>query len=299
MKTLGLDLGGTKILAAVVENGRILGRFRVDTPRDGFPSVAAALELAARELLAGFPDVAAVGLGSPGPLDFRTGRIRFAPNIPGMVDVPIVAELERRLERPVALENDANAAGYAEHRFGAARDLDTSIYITISTGIGGGIFIGDRVLRGANGVAGEIGHMQMLPGGPIDGDGHHGTLESLAAGRAIAREASYAYSRRVDTREAFELALAGDRRALAIIDNAARFTGIGIANLVKAFDPDGFVLGGGMSEAGEFYLGRIRAAAAEALEGYPPAQIRVAELGTDAGVIGAATVAASGGGGTV
>lgn len=292
MKTLGLDLGGTKIAAAVVEEGRILEAHRVETPQTGFRDVAEALAGAARTLLERGHEVRAVGVGSPGPLDYVQGKVLFAPNIAGMEDAPIVEALQERLRRRIVLENDANAAGLAEHLYGAARELQSSIYLTVSTGIGGGLFIGDRVIRGAHGLAGEVGHMTVLPGGPIGGDGLLGSLEAIAAGRSIARDASYAYGRGMETREVFERAEAGEGKALAIVDNAARFTGIGIANLQKIFDPEGFVIGGGMTAAGTFYLSRIRAAAAGYLRGYPDADIRLAKLGTDAGVIGAAAVAA-------
>jgi glucokinase len=295
MKTLGLDLGGTKIAAAVVEDGTVLDQERCDTPQSGFEAVVVALAGSAQALIGRHPDIAGVGIGSPGPLDYEQGMVLFAPNIPGMDRAPLVPELERLLGRHVVLENDANAAGYAEHLYGAARDLETSIYLTISTGIGGGLFIGDRLIRGAHGLAGEIGHMIVLPGGPIDGDGHHGTLESIAAGRAIAREGSYAHGRLMTTEEVFDLARSGERKAMAIVDNAARFTGIGIANLVKVFDPAGFVIGGGMSQVGSFYLDRIRAAAEQYLVGYPVPELRPALLGTAAGVIGAAAVAARAG----
>ena len=294
MITLGLDLGGTKIAAALVDDGRILARERVPTPQDGFEAVADAMAGAARGLLAREPGVEAVGVGSPGPLDYREGRVLFAPNIPGMEDAPIVSALESRLDLPVSLENDANAAGYAEHLYGAARALPSSVYITISTGIGGGLFLGEEVVRGAHGVAGEIGHVTVLPGGPVGGDAHDGSWEAIAAGRSIARDGSYAYGATVTTEEVFERARAGEPKALRIVDNAARFTGIGIANLVKIFDPDGFVIGGGMSQVGDFYLDRIRTAAADYLTGWPEAVLLPAELGTDAGVIGAAAVAAKG-----
>jgi glucokinase len=294
MKTLGLDLGGTKIAAAVVIDGTVLEQERVDTPQSGFEAVADALAGVAIALLGRHPDVAGIGIGSPGPLDYEQGMVLFAPNIPGMDRAPLVPELQRRLGRQVVLENDANAAGYAEHLYGAASDLESSIYITISTGIGGGLFLGDRLIRGAHGLTGEVGHMVLLPGGPIDGDGHHGTLESLAAGRAIAREGSYGYGRPMTTEEVFELAREGDRKALAIVDNAALFTGIGLANLVKVFDPAGFVIGGGMSQVGTFYLDRIRASVERYLAGYPIPEVRPARLGTAAGVIGAAAVAAHG-----
>jgi glucokinase len=291
MIALGLDLGGTKIAGAVVRAGRMLARTRVDTPQTGFADVLEALVAAAAPLLASHGDVEVVGIGCPGPLDFERGRVRFAPNIAGLEDAPLVEALAARLGLPVVLENDANAAGYAEHRYGAARDLATSVYVTLSTGIGGGMFVGEEVLRGAHGLAGEIGHMVILPGGPTGGDGHPGTWEALSAGRAIARDASYVFSRPVTTEEAFALARAGDRRALSIIDGAARFTGLALANLVKVVDPAGFVLGGGMVSVGPFYLDRIRAALDAALEGYPAATVRIAELGGDAGVIGAAAVA--------
>jgi glucokinase len=291
MPTLGLDLGGTKIAAAVVADGRILARGRVDTPQTGFADVLEALVAASRQLLGAHHAVSAVGIGCPGPLDFERGRVRFAPNIAGLEDAPLVEALQARLELPVVLENDANAAGYAEHRYGAARDLETSVYVTLSTGIGGGLFVGDKVMRGANGLAGEIGHMVLLPGGPSGGDGHTGTWESIAAGRAMARDATYVFSRPMGTEELFDLARRGDRRALVIVRNAARFTGIGLANMVKVVDPHGFVLGGGVATGGDFYLDLVRAAVAEAVDGYPSVVVRVAELGADAGVIGAAAVA--------
>jgi glucokinase len=292
MRTLGLDLGGTKIAAAVVEGGTIIAQERVPTPRTGFADVLDAMVGVGRRLLDSAGPVHAVGVGSPGPLDLATGSILFAPNIPGMEDAPIVDGLRGRLGLPVVLENDANAAGYAEHLFGAARDLDSSVYVTISTGIGGGLFVGDRVVRGAHGVAGEIGHMTLLPGGPVGGDGHDGSLEAIAAGRSIARDGSYAHGRALSTEEVFALARGGDRKALRIVDNAARFTGIGLANLVKIFDPAGFVVGGGMSQVGAFYLDRIVAAFEDRLEGWPRPPLLPAEMGTDAGVIGAAAVAA-------
>jgi glucokinase len=291
VKTLGIDLGGTKIAAAVVEDGRIVARERIATPQGGFRDVAQAMVTVSQRLIDAHPDLMAVGVGSPGPLDLVSGTILFAPNIPGMQNAPIVATLSEGLGRAVVLENDANAAGYAEHLYGAARDLESSVYVTISTGIGGGLFVGDRVVRGANGVAGEIGHITVLPGGPVGGDGHDGSLEAIAAGRSIARDGSYVFGRPLATEEVFDLARDGDERALRIVDNAALFTGIGLANLVKIFDPDGFVIGGGMSQVGPFYLDRIEAAAHRYLHGWPHPPFLYAQLGIDAGVIGAAAVA--------
>ncbi len=292
MKTLGLDLGGTKILAAVVEDGHILARQHHPTPRTGYTAVVDALTRAAQTLLRDYPDVTRVGLGSPGPLDIRAGKVVFAPNIPGMEDVPIAADLSERLGLDVALENDANAAGYAEHLYGAAKNLQSSVYITISTGIGGGIFVGDRVVRGAYGVAGEVGHVTLEPGGPLCGCGHYGCWEAVAAGRALARDASHAYGFALTTEEVFRRAQAGERLALKVVDQAAMYTGLGLANLVKTLDPDGFVLGGGIMRTGKFYLDKVQAAADTFVQGFPTAKLHLAQLGTDAGVIGAASVAA-------
>ena len=292
MKTLGLDLGGTKILAAVVENGQIIARQLLPTPRTGYPAVLDALTQASKTLLKDYPDVTHVGLGSPGPLDLRAGKVVFAPNIPGLEDVPIAADLSKRLGLSVALENDANAAGYAEHLYGAAKSLQSSVYITISTGIGGGIFVGDRVVRGAYGVAGEVGHVTLQVGGPLCGCGHYGCWEAVAAGRALARDASHAYGVPLTTEQVFARARSGERLALRVVEQAAVYTGLGLANLLKTLDPDGFVLGGGMMRSGDFYLDKVQAAADTFTQGFPDVKLYLAELGTDAGVIGAASVAA-------
>lgn len=289
MITLGIDLGGTKIAAAVVEEGRIVQQDRRPTPRTGWVDVRDAMVAMAQDLLKD-TDAAAIGVGSPGPLDFDEGKVLFAPNIPGLENVHLVQELTERLDRPVYLENDANAAGFAEHRYGAARGYASSAYVTLSTGIGGGLFIGNTIVRGAHGVAGEIGHMTLLPGGPVGGDGHDGTWEALAAGRSIARDASYVFGQEVPTEELFKRASSGDRKAERILSNATRMTGIGLANLVKVFDPAVFVLGGGMA-SDSAYRSRVEANMHAYLEGWPVPVVKPASLGADVGVIGAASVA--------
>lgn len=290
-KTLGIDLGGTKIAAAVVENGKILARKQVATPKTGQDAVFDAMADLAKALLNDYSNVPAVGIGSPGPIDFDKGEIIFAPNIHGMTNAPIVQGLTTRLALPVTLENDANAAGYAEHLYGAARDVESSIFITISTGIGGGIFLGERIWHGAHGLAGEVGHMTLQAVGAVGGDGHFGGWEAIAAGRAIARDGSYVFNQEMSTRDIFTKAQDGDHHANKIIERAAHYTGIGIANLVKAFDPHVFIIGGGMSQAGDFYFDKVRGYLSEYLTGYPQPTLRMAELGVDAGVIGAAAVA--------
>lgn len=284
-------MGGTKILCAVVQDGKILERHEVPTPATGYPDVLSAISKSVAPLLHKHRDVHAVGLGCPGPLEQSEGKILFTPNIPGMEQMPIVADLMAQLDKHVVLENDATAAGYAEHRFGAARGLKSSIFITISTGVGGGIFLNDRVVRGKHGNAGEIGHLTVLPGGPLCGCGQHGCWESVAGGRALAREATYSYGQAVTTAELFARAKSGEAKALSIVDNAARFSGQAIGSLVKIFDIHGFVLGGGMMRAGDFYLEKLKNEAERFSRGFATPKLLRAELGTDAGVIGAASLA--------
>lgn len=155
MKVVGLDLGGTKIAAGVFDGKRLLSKVVVPTPKEGGERVAEALAEAAERAERRRGSGEAIGLGTPGPLDFRRGVIRFAPNIPGVQDFPIRRILEEATGRPVFLENDANAAALAEHHLGAAQGEESSLYLTVSTGIGGGVVLGGRVLRGSEGRAGS------------------------------------------------------------------------------------------------------------------------------------------------
>ena len=293
---LGLDLGGTKIAVAAVRpaitaNGGIIEKRVIPTPRDGYSSVFAAMVAAGREVISAVGGVDGIGVGVPGPIDFKKGEVIFAPNIPGFVNAPVRAALSEGFGQNVELENDANAAGLAEHVLGAARGSNSSIFLTISTGIGGGIVIHDRVWRGANGVAGEVGHIVALPGGVIAGSGVAGALEAVASGTALARDATYAFARPMDTRELFTLAQAGDWKAIKIVDQAAYYLGVAISDLQKIIDPELFVLGGGVSEVGAFYIGKVQAFATEAARGFGTVVIKKAVLGSDAGVIGAALAA--------
>jgi glucokinase len=285
---LGIDLGGTKIAVAAVRDGSIIEKKIVSTPKEGWASVCQQMISTGLEVIAKVGEVSGIGVGTPGPIDFATGVVKFAPNIPGFENAPIVATLSKGFGRQIEIENDANAAGLAEHVYGAAQDASSSIFITVSSGVGGGIIIHDRVWRGAHGVAGEVGHIVSLPGGPIAGSGVSGALEAFSSGTAIAKDCTYAYSRPVTTREAFELAQAGDARAVKIIDQAARYLGSAIADFQKVIDPEVFVLGGGVSEVGDFFLDKVRAVAEDGARGFAVPIIRAAKLGTDAGVIGAA-----------
>jgi glucokinase len=288
---LGLDLGGTKIAVAAVQDGRVLKKIVVPTPREGQASVFRAMVEAGKKVIDEVGAVSGIGVGTPGPIDFSRGIVKFAPNIPGFEDAPIVEALSEGFGRAVELENDANAAGLAEHTLGAGRGARSSVFFTVSTGIGGGIILNDRVWRGAHGIAGEVGHAIALPGGPFAGSGFAGALEAVAAGPAIARDASMVFGRQVSTAEAFDLAKSGDEKALRIVDQAAFYLGIAIADYQKVIDPEVFVIGGGVAEVGDFYLDKVRAVATTYATGFAPVVIRKAVLGTDAGVIGAALAA--------
>ncbi len=290
---VGLDLGGTKIAAGVFDGKRLLSKVVLPTPKEGGERVVEALAEAAlrAEAQAGLKGVA-VGLGSPGPLDFQRGRIRFTPNIPGLEDFPLRDLLAERLGRPVHLENDANAAALAEHHLGAAKGERSSLYLTVSTGIGGGVVLGGRVLRGERGQGGELGHLTLLPGGPLCGCGLEGCLEALAGGRALAREAGYAYQRPMDTRELFRLFGEGEPKAQRIVLQAARYVGIGLASLVKAFDPGAVVVGGGLAlHAPQGYWETLEGAYRHYLRGWEVPPLRRALLGEEASLLGAALTA--------
>ena len=285
---LGIDLGGTKIAVAAVRDGVIVEKNVIPTPREGWRAVCEAMVQTGLKVIGKVGTVSGIGVGVPGPIDFKLGVVKFTPNIFDFVNVPVRDVLTAGFGQPIELENDANAAGLAEHVYGAGRGASSSMFITVSTGIGGGLIIHDRVWRGANGIAGEIGHVSVLPGGPIDGSGVNGALEVMASGTAIAKDASFALSRPVTTREAFELAQSGDEKALKIIDLAAHYLGTSIGDLQKVLDPEVFILGGGVSEVGDFFLDRVRAAASRAAKGFTDVVIRKAVLGVDTGVIGAA-----------
>ena len=288
MRTLGLDLGGTKIAAGVLEDGRLLNFRERPTPREGGEAVARALAELAREVTAGL-EVAAAGVGTPGPLDFERGVVRFAPNVPGMVDFPLRARLEELLGLPVAVENDANAAALAEHHLGAAKGAASSLYVTVSTGIGGGVVLGGRVLHGAFGQGGEVGHIVVDPAGPPCGCGDRGCLEAVASGRALERDAAYVFGRPVPVPELFSLP---DPRARALTTASARWLGIALASLQRVLDPEVVVIGGGVAlGGGRRYLSAARRAYRERMGSWRAAPLRLARLGRRAGVVGAALAA--------
>ncbi|ULH16879.1 ROK family protein [Deinococcus sp. KNUC1210] len=286
--SIGVDVGGTKIAVGVLVGDELQEFHTQPTPESGWAAVLDAIAGQVRQLQVKYPQARTVGLGIPGPITPDRRRVKFAPNIYGFTDVPVVEGLYERLGQHVSLENDAKAAALAEAELGAARASSSSVYITVSTGIGSGIVLNGRLWRGQHGIAGELGHVVSVPGGPISGAGQSGTLEAVASGTAIARDASYALNREVSTAEAFALAQSGDRIAGRVVRGAMQRIGLAIADLQKMLDPEVFVLGGGVASVGAYFFEHVQAAADEAAEGFAVPVIRPAQLGSHAGVIGAA-----------
>ena len=305
MRTVGVDVGGTKCLAVALESGRIVGECRVPTP-GGADAVLEAIAGAATTV-AGEGQVLGVGVGVPGLVD-RTGVLRFAPNIPGVNDFPIKAELEARLGLSVKVDNDATCAAWGECQIGAAQGYDDVVLVTLGTGIGGGIVAGGTLLRGTNGFAGEIGHMVVDPDGLPCACGQRGCWERYASGGGLGRLGQRAAQ---EGRAPVVLHLAGgdpelvrgehvtvaaadgDPDARAVLAELGWWVALGLANLANVFDPAAFILGGGLVEAGELLLGPVRAAFTELLtaETYRPDVVIVpATLGEHAGAIGAASL---------
>lgn len=294
MSVVGIDLGGTKIMAGVLSNGVIQAKVTVPTPEEGGQAVVESMAQAARSAMeAAGVEVAAIGLGTPGPLDYKQGLIKFAPNIASFTNFPIQALLEQATGLKVYMENDANAAALAEHKLGAAKGAESTLFMTVSTGVGGGFVWGNKVLRGANGQGAEIGHITMQPGGSLCGCGLDGCLEALATGPAMERMALASFKREMGTRELFALFQQGDSRASRIVLQAAGWVGIALASLVKCYDPQVIVLGGGVAlNAGQGYIDEVMRSYHRYMEGWITPPIHLAKLGGEAGLLGAALTAA-------
>ncbi len=306
---IGIDLGGTKILTALVDReGRVLDRERTPTPVGGPDSVIDAVAEGLRAIAGrtGFDIRGAdgVGVGAPGPLDPESGVIYDPPNMAGWGKVPLAQMLEARLGVPTYVENDANAAALGERWAGAGRGIDDLVYLTVSTGIGGGLILGGRLYRGSSGTAGEVGHMLVDPGGRRCGCGRVGCLEAAASGTAIARAALEAVaSGRASTlaalptealtaEEVARAAAEGDPLARELFARAAAHVGVGVANLVNLLNPAAVIIGGGVAGAGELLFGPVRRIVSEEALPRPAGAVRVvpAALGPDVGAVGAAAV---------
>ncbi len=312
LPVLAVDIGGTKILAAVFSgDGELLDSDRCPTQaEEGIVVAVERLAELAETLLArhGISGVGAAGIAAAGAIDTGRGLITVSPNLPGWRDVPLAAMLEERLGVPALLVNDASAAALGEHRYGAARGANDVVLLTLGTGIGGGIIIGGELYLGVSGAAAEIGHMVIDVNGPDCPCGSRGCLEQLASGTAIAREArrrlaageksvllemSGGDTNAVTAALTAAAARKGDTLAGEVFARAATYLGIGLANLINIFNPDVIVLGGGMAAEADLIIEPARRVALEKAFPLPAGAVRIvaAELGNEAGVYGAAAYA--------
>lgn len=294
--TIGVDIGGSKIAAAVVAaDGTVLAREdRVTPGRTTASSVVEDVIVDAVQALREKHEVSAVGIGAAGFVDAAGCRVMFAPHL-SWRDEPLADLLAERLDAPVVVDNDANMALWAEHRFGAARDHTNVVLVTLGTGIGGAILIGGRPYRGFGGMAGEFGHQQVVPDGRPCECGRTGCWEQYCSGKALARFARDA-GRDLEGPALTEAARNDDIVARGAFTSIGRWLGVGVANVVAALDPEIVLIGGGVSSAGDLLLAPARIALAESLVAAEHRQIPDlvnATLGPDAGMIGASVLARS------
>lgn len=304
------DVGGTHLRTAVgsarVELlGKLHRKTRVELGPDG---VIAQIEEMARESVseAGVElrDIAAMVIAAPGPLDPVTGVVIEAPNMPGWHRVPLAGDVQERLDVPVRAVNDANAAAVGEFRYGAGRGCSNLVYLTVSTGIGGGVVVDGRLMEGAKGMAGEIGHMTIDMHGPRCPCGNIGCLEVLASGTSIGRifrerlaaggvSVVSEWTDRATGADVTKAAAMGDPLAVEVFAEAARSLGVGVVNVVNIFNPDVVVLGGGVTQAGDRLFEPVRAAVKERAMPISRDDVRIVpvELGDDAGLYGALAIA--------
>ncbi|GAB2907345.1 ROK family glucokinase [Nonomuraea fastidiosa] len=307
MLTIGVDIGGTKVAAGVVDdNGEIVEHTLRPTAADRPDKVAETVADVVRELSEG-RDIEAVGVGAAGFVDESRSVIRFAPNL-AWREEPLQKKISGLVGLPVVVENDANAMAWGETRFGAGRGQSHVVCITLGTGIGGGLVFDGKLYRGRWGMGAELGHMQVQPGGRECGCGNIGCWEQYASGNALVKEAKKLAEEhperaatllglaggKIEGEEVTEAARHGDEVSLEAFRSLADWLGQGMADLAAILDPGCFIVGGGVSRAADLFMDRAREAFAERLTGRghrPLAEIRLAELGASAGVVGAADLA--------
>lgn len=298
---LALDIGGTKLAAGVVDTSGGVRSFLVastlaqEGSDRGLERLFELGRKAVEESGVAWSAIGAVGIGAGGPLDATRGVLVAPPHLPGWVDVPLTQRAEEAFGLPAALENDATAAAAGEHRFGAGAGTRHMVYLTISTGVGGGTVIDGRLYRGASGNGGELGHVTVdCDGRPCRGCGRRGCLEAYVSGTSIAERAREAGMDGAVAADVAEAAKAGDPIATAVWDETVGALACGLTSIVNLFEPELVVLGGGVvSGTGEQLLGPVRARVLA--ESMPPAaagvEIVAAALGRRVGVVGAAAIA--------
>ncbi len=306
MNAIGVDVGGTKIAAAVVSpGGEILAEARYPTPsspRHLVENIAGTVS----EVKDGHEEVGGACVAVPGLVLAQENKVICSPNLRAIEGIRLKEELEPKIGLPLTIENDNSAAAWGEFRFGAGSGSKHLVYVGLGTGIGGGVVAEGMLLRGTQGSGGELGHVTVQATGPRCACGNRGCLEALASGSAIGRRAReiaaehpgsalgrLACRRKVLGEDVTELAREGDELALSVLEEAGRWLGVGLAGFVNVFNPEVVVVGGGAMEAGELILGAARREVMARAR--PPsrdlAKIKVAALGPNSGVLGAAALA--------
>lgn len=305
---IGIDLGGTQVRAALVDgSGALLARAAAPTDVEGGPErVIEQMRRLVSEVSAASPGrTAAVGVSAPGPLDTETGTVLHIPTLPRWDGLPLRDRLAAELSLPVLLENDGIAAAYGEWRLGAGVGLDHLVYATISTGIGGGIVVDGRLLHGRRGMAGHVGHFQMMPGGPPCSCGAPGCFEAMAAGTALGKAGRAAAKRNpgsllaalapagcLGAHHVVEAARQGDDVALRLIEQEAEYLGIGFTGLIHLYSPQRVIMGGGVAAAFDLLERGIHAVIErQAMAAFRDVRVVRAGLGINSGLIGAAALA--------
>ena len=290
---LGLDIGGTKIAAGVVDaDGGVHGFVTAPSDSDATSGVERLFELGRRSIAESGLDVEAVGIGCGGPLDSDKGLLIAPLHLPGWKDVPVAGLATAAFDRPAFLDNDGTAGAAGEHRFGAGRGTHAMVYLTISTGVGGGVVLDGAVQRGCSGNGGELGHVTVdWHGRRCRGCGRHGCLEAYCSGTSIAERAVEAgMGAGVTAADVAQAAQAGDEVASRVWDETCEALACGLTSIANLFEPEVIVLGGGVVRTGEQLLAPVRASVAEQMIG-PPVSIVAAASGDAVGVVGAAAIA--------
>ncbi len=310
MLNIGIDLGGTGIKAGLVdERGGILYKLSCPTLVErGHEAVIHDMAQLSLRVVAesghSLEEVSSIGIGIPGMQDPRTGRVPFCTNL-GWHDVPLVELMRREIDKPIYVNNDASVAGLAESVAGVSAGTRSSVFVTLGTGVGGGVMLDGKLFLGAHGVATEIGHMITVAGGEMCTCGNRGCWERYASATALiregrrfceahpncplAREVAGDLSK-IEARTVIDLAKAGDPDCMRLFDDYCYHLTVGIVNLINMYDPEIIALGGGVSKAGQFLLDKVNALLPEMIffKEMPHARIELARLGNDAGIIGAA-----------
>ncbi len=306
--SIGLDLGGTRVRAALVQAGKVLRRSSVRTDVSGGPEAVMAQfrTLASRVCIEGALErVVAVGLCAPGPLDTVTGIVDHIPTLPGWEQFPLLDQLGEAFKRPAVLENDGIAAAYGEWQYGAGVGLEHLVYVTVSTGIGGGVVVDGRLMRGRRGMAAHVGHFRLVPNGPACSCSTAGCFEAVAAGTALGKRARAvalgnpsgflgmkSESERLEAHHVVEGARDHDSECLVLLEEEAEYLGVGFTGLIHLFSPERLVMGGGVARAFDLLSEGIHAVIRrDAMAPFKDVPVVPATLGDNSGLVGAASLA--------